>query len=102
MPPVRRQPEEGDRQGPDDRGSGVLVRSLMQASLIEDFTLLIHPPVLGSGRRLLDDGSPLATLKLTDSVTSPAGVVIATYRPACPAPTAVGDRCDRPPVQVPG
>jgi hypothetical protein len=38
--------------------------------------------VLATGRRLFDRDSPLATLKLTDSVTSPTGVVIATYRPA--------------------
>ncbi|CAN5680719.1 hypothetical protein BH23CHL8_BH23CHL8_31220 [soil metagenome] len=35
--------------------------------------------MLGSGRRLFDDDSPLATLKFTESVTSPTGVVIATF-----------------------
>jgi dihydrofolate reductase len=63
-------------------GSGVLVRSLLEAGLIDVLTLLIHPLVLGSGRRLFDDIGPLANLKLTDSVASPSGVVIATYRPA--------------------
>ncbi len=63
-------------------GSGELVRSLLTAGLVDVLTLLIHPLVLGSGRRLFDDGTPLAKLKLTDSITSPSGVVIATYKPA--------------------
>jgi dihydrofolate reductase len=63
-------------------GSGVLVQSLMRSNLIDEFTLLIHPLVLGSGRRLFPDGSPTGKLRLTDSVTTTTGVVIATYRPA--------------------
>ena len=63
-------------------GSEVLVQSLMRSNLIDEFTLLIHPLVLGSGRRLFPDGSPTGKLRLTDSVTTTTGVVIATYRPA--------------------
>jgi hypothetical protein len=44
---------------------------------------LIHPLVLGSGRRLFTDGT-FATLRLVDSTTTTTGVVIATYRPAEP------------------
>jgi hypothetical protein len=44
--------------------------------------LLIHPLVLGSGRRLFPDGSPYAALRLTGSVTTTTGVVIATYQRA--------------------
>jgi dihydrofolate reductase len=63
-------------------GSGELVHALLGADLIDEFILLIHPLVLGSGRRLLRDGGAFATLELVDSKTSPKGVVIATYRPA--------------------
>jgi dihydrofolate reductase len=63
-------------------GSGELVQSLMRRNLIDEYTLLIHPLVLGSGRRLFPDGSPLAALRLVDSVTTTTGVVIATYQPA--------------------
>jgi dihydrofolate reductase len=63
-------------------GSGELVQSLMRHNLIDQFQLLIHPLVLGSGRRLFPDGSSFASLRLTDSVTTTTGVVIATYEPA--------------------
>jgi dihydrofolate reductase len=62
-------------------GSGELVQSLMRHNLIDQFQLLIHPLVLGSGRRLFPDGSSFASLRLTDSVTTTTGVVIATYEP---------------------
>jgi len=53
----------------------------MPAKLIDEFILLIHPLVLGSGRRLFADGSPYTTLRLTDSKATTTGIVIATYRP---------------------
>jgi dihydrofolate reductase len=63
-------------------GSGELIRSLMPHGLIDEYVLLIHPLVLGSGGRLFpDDGSP-ARLSLVESVTTTTGVVIATYAPA--------------------
>jgi dihydrofolate reductase len=61
-------------------GSGVLVQSLMRRDLIDEFILIIHPLVLGRGRRLFSDGSPKANLHLVDSVATGTGVVIATYR----------------------
>ena len=63
-------------------GSGELVQSLMRPNLVDEYVLLIHPLVLGSGRRLLPEGSPSAKLRLTASVTTTTGVVIATYQPA--------------------
>ena len=41
-------------------GSGELVRSLMGHDLVDEFVLMIHPLVLGSGRRLFADGGPPA------------------------------------------
>jgi len=60
-------------------GSGVLIESLMQRQLIDTFLLLVHPIVLGSGRRLFTDRVPVARLKLVDSVVTTTGVVIASY-----------------------
>jgi len=62
-------------------GSGVLVESLMRSDLVDEYVLLIHPLVLGSGRRLFNDGEA-TPLRLVDSKTTTKGVVIATYRPA--------------------
>jgi dihydrofolate reductase len=62
-------------------GSGVLIGSLMAAGLIDEYLLMIHPLVLGTGRRLFPEGVH-ASLRLTGSVTTAAGVVIATYEPA--------------------
>ncbi|MGH9823507.1 MAG: dihydrofolate reductase family protein [Blastocatellia bacterium] len=63
-------------------GSAELVQSLMRANLIDDLILSIHPLVLGSGRRLFPEGSPLTALRLVDSKIASTGVVIATYQPA--------------------
>jgi dihydrofolate reductase len=62
-------------------GSGELVQSLMRSNLVDEYVLQIHPLVLGSGRRLFNDGA-YAALRLVDTKTTTTGVVIATYRPA--------------------
>lgn len=62
-------------------GSGVLIGSLMAADLIDEYLLMIHPLVLGTGRRLFPAGVH-ASLRLTDSVTTATGVVMASYEPA--------------------
>ena len=63
-------------------GSGELIKSLMRRSLVDQYLLLIHPLVLGSGRRLFTDGGAFATLRLVETVTTTTGVVIATYQAA--------------------
>ena len=76
----------GLREQPGDDvvilGSGDLVRSLMPHGLIDEFVLLIHPLVLGTGQHLFDENVPTAPLTLVESKATPTGVVIATYRPA--------------------
>jgi len=54
----------------------------MQRDLIDEYVLQIHPLVLGKGRRLFPDGSPLTNFSLVDSVTTGTGVIIAIYRQA--------------------
>jgi dihydrofolate reductase len=63
-------------------GSGELVQALRRADLVDVYVLQVHPLVLGSGRRLFPEGGPPAALRLTDSVTTTTGVVIATYERA--------------------
>jgi len=59
-------------------GSGLLIDSLMAADLIDEYLLMIHPLVLGTGRRLFAGGRQ-ASLRLVDSITTRTGVLIATY-----------------------
>jgi dihydrofolate reductase len=74
------------KQGPGEElhvmGSGEVIQALMRNDLIDEYMLLIHPLVLGSGRRLFADGDTRSELSLVDANASPSGVVITTYRPA--------------------
>jgi dihydrofolate reductase len=65
-------------------GSGELVQSLMRRNLVDEYALMIHPLVLGSGRRLFTDDGAFAALRLVDTKTTTTGVVIAIYQPAEP------------------
>jgi dihydrofolate reductase len=65
-------------------GSGELIQTLMRHNLIDVYTLLIHPLVLGSGRHLFREGGPFATLHLVDTKMMSTGVMIATYQLAEP------------------
>jgi dihydrofolate reductase len=62
-------------------GSGALIQSLTARGVIDEYLLMIHPLVLGSGRRLFADGTPATNLRLVDTKTATTGVVIATYQP---------------------
>lgn len=60
-------------------GSGELTGALIAADLVDEFLLIVHPLVIGNGRRLFGAG-PYAELELIDAVATDAGVVIAAYR----------------------
>lgn len=62
-------------------GSGALVRSLEAAGLVDAYHLNIHPLVLGAGTRMFAERAPRRPLRLTASVTTPSGVIMATYEP---------------------
>jgi dihydrofolate reductase len=61
-------------------GSGELIQSLMRHNLVDQYVLMIHPLVFGSGRRLFREDAPFSRLRLVDSTTTTTGVVIATYQ----------------------
>jgi len=76
-------------------GSGVLAQSLMRRGLVDEFQLLIHPLVLGSGRRLFTDDLPRSALRLVKSVPTTTGVIIATYEPVDRPAIATTEPVDR-------
>ena len=62
-------------------GSGTLVRSLLQDDLLDELQLMVHPLVVGSGKRLFEEGGDQKALKLVDSKTFSTGVLSLTYQP---------------------
>jgi dihydrofolate reductase len=60
-------------------GSGELVHALMRRHLIDEFLLMIHPLVFGTGRRLFAGDGTFLSLKLVDTKPTKKGVIIATY-----------------------
>jgi dihydrofolate reductase len=63
-------------------GSGDLVQTLLQHNLIDEYRLMVFPVIVGKGKRLFKEGIDMTTLKLVDTKTTSAGVVILTYQPA--------------------
>jgi dihydrofolate reductase len=61
-------------------GSGALVRSLLRSKLLDELRLMVHPIILGSGKRLFEDGRQ--ALELVDSKTFGTGVLYLTYQPS--------------------
>jgi dihydrofolate reductase len=62
-------------------GSAALVRSLLRDGLLDELGLMVFPVVLGSGKRLFEDGGDRKDLELVDSKTFGTGVLSLTYRP---------------------
>jgi dihydrofolate reductase len=62
-------------------GSGELVQTLIRHDLVDVYRLMVHPLVLGAGKRLFRDGTPLTRFRLVDSKPTSTGVLILTYEP---------------------
>ena len=63
-------------------GSAALVQSLLADGLLDELRLMVHPLVLGGGKRIFEDGGDQKALELLDSKTFDTGVLYLTYRPA--------------------
>jgi dihydrofolate reductase len=62
-------------------GSGVLVHTLTQHNLIDEYRLMVYPVVLGSGKRFFKEGTDLLKLQLAETKTFSSGVIVLTYHP---------------------
>jgi dihydrofolate reductase len=63
-------------------GSGNLIQTLLKNDLVDELWLKIFPVTLGKGKKLFDGGSIPGTWRLTDSKTTPKGVIFASYKRA--------------------
>ena len=63
-------------------GSATLVQSLMAADLIDEYRFLVHPIVMGRGKRPFKDGMATPKLKLVETEMSSLGVTLPSYHPA--------------------
>jgi dihydrofolate reductase len=62
-------------------GSGELIQTLMRHDLIDEYMLIVHPLVLGTGRRLFPDAGASASLRLTATKSTGTGALIVVYEP---------------------
>ena len=62
-------------------GSATLVEALAQAGLIDEYRLMLHPVIVGSGKRFFKDGMGLTKLKLAESKPISLGIVLLIYEP---------------------
>jgi dihydrofolate reductase len=62
-------------------GSAALVRWLLEQRLVDELHLLVHPIVVGHGKKLFADG-PTVPLKLVSSTTFDTGVLHLVYAAA--------------------
>lgn len=63
-------------------GSATLVDTLRELDLVDEYRLMVHPVVLGTGKRLFRDGAAGTDLQLVDSRKVGPDVLLLTYRPA--------------------
>jgi dihydrofolate reductase len=62
-------------------GSGDLVNTLMRHGLIDEYRIMVFPVIVGSGKRLFEDGSETTALRFVNTKTFGSGVVVLIYRP---------------------
>ncbi|MGN6793482.1 MAG: dihydrofolate reductase family protein [Streptosporangiaceae bacterium] len=62
-------------------GSGVLVQTLVEHDLIDEYRIFVHPLVLGTGKRLFRETSQPLRLRLMKTAQTSTGVLLLTYQP---------------------
>jgi dihydrofolate reductase len=81
VPAAIRRLKEGEGNDLHVIGSGELVQTLIREDLVDAYELMIHPLVLGTGKRLFREEAGSLRLKLVDSKPTTTGVLLLTYVP---------------------
>ena len=68
-------------------GSVSVVRQLLDAGVLDELNLFVHPATAGSGLRLFEDGGPARHLRLLSARPFATGVVHLVYAPDANPPT---------------
>ncbi|MEO6168424.1 MAG: dihydrofolate reductase family protein [Chitinophagales bacterium] len=63
-------------------GSSKLIQLLFKNDLVDELWLKIHPLTLGKGKKIFDSGPIPAAFKLTESLVTTKGVIVAYYKRA--------------------
>jgi dihydrofolate reductase len=82
VPDGVRELKQGDGGDLHVIGSTELVRSLLEHDLVDELRLMIHPVVLGGGKRIFRDDGVLKQFRLVDGQVTETGIVFAKYAPA--------------------
>jgi dihydrofolate reductase len=61
-------------------GSSTLAHALTRHGLVDQYCLMLHPVILGTGKRLFTEDTPMAGLRLIDCTTATSGLVMLTYQ----------------------
>jgi dihydrofolate reductase len=69
-------------------GSPSLTSPVLQYGLADEAVLITYPVLLGTGKRLLAEGTPACSLELLHTQTTPTGVFLNTYKVTGPVQTA--------------
>lgn len=72
--------KQGDGPMIQVHGSSNLIQTLLAEDLVDELWLKIFPLTLGKGKRLFGEGTLPAAFELTESKTSPHGVIFASYK----------------------
>lgn len=69
-------------------GSSTIASTLLGHGLADEVLLIVYPIVLGTGKRFVAEGTAARSLELTDTKTTPSGVVLTRYQVTGPLPVA--------------
>ena len=68
-------------------GSSTLTSKLLEHGLADEVLLVVYPVLLGTGKRIVAEGTPPCSFELAGTKAMPSGIILSTYRVAGPLKT---------------